>query len=398
MEGKRLLRSITLKNILSFGPEGQTLDFEPLNVLIGPNGSGKSNLIDVFRLLEGLPRDMSEPLAKGGGIKEWVWKGLNSSPGFSISSEWDSNHSEQFTRHSINVNVRDSRYYVSHERIALGSQVDLPLLKYNFENAQGVFFEDESLTPGQPGHVRETRSNTIQDDQSILAQRRDADRYKEIENLWMNYTLILIYKDWTFGESAEPRKLQRADMTELFLGEGGYNLNLILRKLIRDPDKKTRLVEEFRKIYEGARDIKIKQLEEFLSLNVEEESGQLIPAIRLSDGTLRYLNLLAVLLDPHPYSLTCIEEPELGLHPDIIPTIARLLIEASQHTQLIVTTHSADLISALGDVPEAVIVCERGFDGETTMNRLDPKKMEEWLKEYTLGHLWASGEIGGNRW
>ena len=129
----------------------------------------------------------------------------------------------------------------------------------------------------------------------------------------------------------------------------------------------------------------------------EEGVIQPIPATRLSDGTLRYLCLMALLLDPTPPPLICIEEPELGLHPDILPTIAELLIEASQRTQLIVTTHSDALVSALSEYPEAVVVCERDNTG-THLRRLKPEKLKKWLEKYTLGDLWRIGEIGGNRW
>src|SRR3954451_9064308 len=75
MEGKKLLHSITLKNLLSYGSEGMTLDLEPLNVLIGPNASGKSNLIEAVSLLAATPRDLRKPLREGGGAAEWIWKG-----------------------------------------------------------------------------------------------------------------------------------------------------------------------------------------------------------------------------------------------------------------------------------------------------------------------------------
>lgn len=127
----------------------------------------------------------------------------------------------------------------------------------------------------------------------------------------------------------------------------------------------------------------------------EEGLSQPIPANRLSDGTLRYLFLLALLLNPTPPPLICIEEPEIGLHPDILPTIAELLIEASQRTQLIVTTHSDALVSALP--PESVLVCERNEKG-THLRRLEPERLKNWLENYSLGDLWRMGEIGGNRW
>jgi predicted ATPase len=102
-------------------------------------------------------------------------------------------------------------------------------------------------------------------------------------------------------------------------------------------------------------------------------------------------------LHPTPPPLICIEEPEAGLHPDILPTIAELLVDASQRTQLIVTTHSETLISALGDYPEAVIVCERDERG-TRLERLEREPLLDWLAKYSLGKMWRMGQIGGNRY
>ena len=92
-----------------------------------------------------------------------------------------------------------------------------------------------------------------------------------------------------------------------------------------------------------------------------------------------------------------IEEPELGLHPDVIPFVAKLLVDASQRTQLLVTTHSQMLVDALGEQPETVVVCER-VDGVSRFERLSSAQLKEWLEKYSLGTLWSMGEIGGNRW
>ncbi len=118
---------------------------------------------------------------------------------------------------------------------------------------------------------------------------------------------------------------------------------------------------------------------------------------RLSDGTLRYLVLLAILLDPDPPPLICIEEPELGLHPDLISNITKLLIEASSRTQLIITTHSELLIDGLSKTPESVVVCEK-INGETVLTRLEPERLKIWLDKYRLGEVWLRGELGGVRW
>ena len=92
-----------------------------------------------------------------------------------------------------------------------------------------------------------------------------------------------------------------------------------------------------------------------------------------------------------------IEEPDLGLHPDLLPTLANLLDAASERCQIIVTTHSDVLVDALTDNPEGVVICEK-HDGQTEMRRLDADDLAKWLQDYTLGNLWNSGQLGGNRW
>jgi predicted ATPase len=106
---------------------------------------------------------------------------------------------------------------------------------------------------------------------------------------------------------------------------------------------------------------------------------------------------LTILCHPSPPPLICIEEPELGLHPDVLPTLADLMKEASQRTQLIVTTHSDILVDAMTDCPEAVWVCEKDESG-TQMRHLTREQLEPWLEKYRLGELWTRGEIGGTRW
>ena len=120
-----------------------------------------------------------------------------------------------------------------------------------------------------------------------------------------------------------------------------------------------------------------------------------IPPTRLSDGTIRFVALLATLLSPAPPPLVCIEEPELGLHPDAVALLAELLVEASERMQLVVTTHSDALVSALTGQPDAVVACERPGAG-TELRRLDPDRLAHWLEQYQLGDLWRMGELGAN--
>jgi predicted ATPase len=160
------------------------------------------------------------------------------------------------------------------------------------------------------------------------------------------------------------------------LEEDFSNLGLFLSRLRKTPKAKKAILDGLANLYDGLTDFD--SFVEGGSVQVVFTEGDFsIPATRLSDGTLRYLCLLAILCDPPPPPpLICIEEPELGLHPDILPKLADLLVEASRRTQIIITTHSDILVDAMTERPETVVVCEK-HHGRTEMRRL---KREELAK------------------
>jgi predicted ATPase len=245
---------------------------------------------------------------------------------------------------------------------------------------------------------RSLRREDIVPEQSVLSQRKDPDVYPEITYLGNEYGKIRLYREWDTGRQTTPRLPQKTDLPEDFLAEDASNLGLVLNDLEARSGMRNVLLERLREFHEQITDIYTKIHGGTVQLFLHERGlSQPIPATRLSDGTLRYLCLLAILCHPSPPPLICIEEPEIGLHPDILPKVAQLLVDASQRTQLIVTTHSEALVDALTDTPEAVVVCEKE-EGSTTMRRLDKDALKEWLDKYSLGHLWRTGELGGNRW
>ena len=250
---------------------------------------------------------------------------------------------------------------------------------------------------GEDSIVRVLSSQDLLADQSILSQRRDPDLYPELTYLAEQFGSMKFFQDWTFGRRTLARTPQPADLPTDFLLPDASNLALVLNELMQRSTTREKLIEYLRRFYESARHISVSIQGGSVQLYIEESHGELVPAARLSDGTLRYLSLLTILLHPSPPPLVCIEEPELGLHPDILPILAELLVDASQRTQLVVTTHSDTLVSALSEVPEAIVVCEPGPDG-TRLRRLgDAESLAEWLNRYSLGEMWRMGEIGGNR-
>jgi predicted ATPase len=234
------------------------------------------------------------------------------------------------------------------------------------------------------------------DDESILSQRKEPDQYPVLAHLSDAYSRVRIYRDWQFGRVSAFRGAQQADMPGDRLEEDFSNLGLFLNRLRGRPKAKKAIVEHLRDLYEGLDEFDVRIVAGTVELFVTEQDYT-IPAGRLSDGTLRYLCLLAILCDPDPPPLICIEEPELGLHPDMLPRIADLLTDASARSQLIVTTHSDILVDALTGHPEAIVVVEK-HAGSSTMRRLDRAELSHWLEQYRLGQLWTRGELGGTRW
>ncbi len=231
---------------------------------------------------------------------------------------------------------------------------------------------------------------------SILSQHRDPEAYPEIAHLVNIYEGLRIYSDWIFGRKTIFREPQPSDSPSDRLAEDFSNLGLILSRLRNTPKAKRAILDGVKDLYEGVTDFQIHIRGGYVEVFFHEGDFA-IPAKRLSDGTLRYLFLLMLLCDPDPPPLICIEEPELGLHPDIIPKLADLLIQASQRTQIIVTTHSDVLVDAMTERPEAVVVCEK-VEGQTHMRRLTKDELAPWLDKYRLGELWSRGGIGANRW
>jgi len=387
-----MIKSIKVKNLLSFDSEGVDLELKPLNVLIGPNGSGKSNLIEAISLLQAAPSDLTSPIRDVGGISDWLWKGSDIKPVASVDAEVEYRGYRKDLRHVISFTERNNNLFIEDERIENDSPEEGELDVYFFYR-----YEHNHPVLNVKQEHRSLKREDVDSEQSILSQRKDPDQYPEITWLSSLYGKIKIYREWCFGRYAVPRKPQKTDERSDFLAENVTNLGLVLNNIRRYPDAKRKLLDSLQQLYEGITDFEVSILDAGFVQVFFEENGMSVPATRLSDGTLRYLSLLAVLCHPKPPALICIEEPELGLHPDVLSRLAELLVDASQRTQLIVTTHSETLVDALSDTPESVLVCEKE-NGATSIRRCDQVELKNWLEKYSLGELWRKGQIGGNRW
>lgn len=386
-----LVEQLTLSNLLSFGANLEPIALGPLNLVIGPNGSGKSNLLEAIDLLKHAPGSLSTPVREGGGIRDWLWKGAEQMPTATINAVISNPKGPTSLRYVLSFTEVAQHFEIVDERIENDKPDNSqkgPYFYYHFEHGRPVL--------NIAGKKRVLKREVIDVERSILAQRRDPDQYPEITYLAEILPNIRLYREWTFGRYTAPRLPQKIDLPNKWLESDGSNLGLVLNRLRRDPASKARLLDALRKLYNGIDDFDV-QIEGGTVQVFFHEGKMTIPATRLSDGTLRYLCLLAVLCDPNPPPLVCIEEPELGMHPDILPTFAELLRDACTRCQIIVTTHSDVLVDAMTDTPDVVLICEK-HEGATTLHRLSQSDVKVWLDRYRLGELWTRGEIGGTRW
>jgi predicted ATPase len=330
---------------------------------------------------------------EGGGIRDWIWKGAREQVAtLDIVIQYP--QGSMPLRHAMQLTETGQRFELWSERVEdehpcpQGEVVSNVRSYYDWQAAFGLLLVNGQKTQLPP--------DGVDPEKSILSQRKDPDHYPQITYLGSQYERVRIYREWSFGRGAPIRQPQRADQRMDFLDENCGNLALALNRLGLEPPVKKNLLKWLGELYEGADDFGV-NFEGGTAQVFLHEGNFSIPATRLSDGTLRWLCLLAILCHPSPPPLVCIEEPELGLHPDVLPGLAKLLKEASEKTQLIVTTHSEVLVDELTDTPESVVVCEK-VDGATRMNRLSKKALGVWLGEYSLGRLWSRGDLGGNRW
>ncbi|UZE31138.1 AAA family ATPase [Pseudomonas asplenii] len=388
-----LIHSVQLANFLSFGASSPPIPLKSLNVIIGPNGSGKSNLLESIELLRSAPEQLSKPVRESGGVRDWLWKGTKGTPIASLDFVIAYPNGPQNLRYRLSFTEAGQRFEMVDERIENekpdGACHAQPYLFYHFNSGRPVL----SL---KGGGSLSLQVDGFDLEKSILSQRRDPDQYPEVTYLGRALGKIRLYREWSFGRDTASRLPQMLGLPSDVLEPDCSNLGLVLNRLRRDPAIKQRLLTALQVLYGGIDDYDVRIEGGTVQVFFHEE-GMTVPATRLSGGALRYLCLLAVLFHPNPPPLICIEEPEFGLHPDILPTLAQLLKEASARTQLIVTTHSDVLLDALSDQPESVLVAEKTESG-TTLTRLNAEKLKPLLETYRLGQLWTRGEIGGTRW
>ena len=382
------LRRIAVKNLLSFGSDGIDLELRPLNVLLGPNGAGKTNLVEILGLLTATTSGLADYVARTGGMRDWMWLGKIDARAV-IEVDVDDSNGEQLVRHRIEIGASLGNLRVYSEDFEILEREDA---------GDGNVLRDAgtTLAPGTTGSTITESLDSAPSDDSYLGTCLGVGIASPIERIRRLYSNICIYEDVGRDVINESRNHMMRDNGSAPTFPGTSKLESRFRRIARSGEVGDELFEGIRNLSDGLE-------------NIDFESGNGLPLLRLreadyavrggriSEGSIRYLCLLSILLDPEPPPVVAIEHPERSLHPDLLPYLTDLFRYAACRTQLFVTTHNDTIVDALHDNYEAVVVVEK-HEGQTEVNRLERSKMEIWVENYRLGDMWSSGQLGGVRW
>ena len=354
-----------------------SLDLRPLNVLIGANGSGKSNFVAFFRLLNAMmSRNLQGFIGTSGGADSLLHYGVKVTPQLEAALSFESHDSDNTYRMRLGHAAEDTLIFLE-ECIS-------------FRKRDNAAPWTRSLGTGH----RETALNTPMDAPENYAPSVH-------ESISIFRSILNRCRAFQFHDtSSTARSRLKGDINQdRFLMSDGGNLAAYLYRIQRThPDCYRRIVGTIQQIAPFFGDFNLAPTElnpDVIQLRWQERDHEYdFGPHLLSDGTLRAMMLVTLLLQPKTDMplVIVIDEPELGLHPYALTVLAGLLKSASSHSQIIVATESATFLDHFD--PEDVVVTERCM-GETVFRRLDADELQEWREEYCLSDLWEKNVIGG---
>ena len=371
-----ILKSLDLKGYKSI--KEACLELRPLNLFIGANGSGKSNLISFFKLLNNMMTgNLQGFIATLGGANSLLHYGAKVTSQLEATLQFESQDSDNKYQMRLGHAAEDTLIFLE-ERISF--QKKLGYIKPWTGNLATGHKETELNAPLEPDEIPDSPS------------RKSMGVFRSI----LNRCRVFQFHDTS--STAHIRQKGDIDNNRFLMSDGG-NLAAFLYKLQqKEPDCYQRIVGTIRQIAPFFGDFNLAPSAlnpDVIQLRWKERDRDYDFGPHLiSDGTLRAMALVTLLLQPIKDlpSLIIIDEPELGLHPYAIVTLAGLLRSASEHSQIIVATESTTLLDHFE--PQDVVVTERCM-GETVFKRLDPKDLQEWREDYCLSELWEKNVIGG---
>lgn len=363
-----MLKTIKIKGYKSI--QEMDLQLAPINVLIGANGAGKSNFISFFKLLRWMmqnPGQLQLFIGQSGGANTLLFDGASITPQLQTELQFETD-----------AGRNDYSFRLFH---AAGDTLIFVEEKYRFSRKSfGNLAEWNSLDGGH----KEAKLIDIANSNNPTA--------KTIFRLIQN---CAVYQFHNTSDTARIRQRWNIDDNR-YLREDGANLApFLLRLRENEPTYYQRIVETITQIAPFFANFVLEPVNNYVILQWRERDTDLVfSSYQASDGTLRTIALITLLLQPTDNlpDVLILDEPELGLHPYAINIIGGLIESISYHTQVILATQSTLLIDCFE--PKDIIVVERR-NRQSYFDRLDDSNLQDWLNEYSLSELWNKNIIGG---
>ena len=346
----------------------------PLTVLIGPNGSGKTNFLGVFSFLNAIRHGrLRTYVAKAGGADKVLHFGSRVTEALHIHIAFRNEAPHQHEKNEYEIRLEPS----AADKLVPVSE----FVRFHDESKHDRPYEDEI-------HATSMWDAGI----SMPDLRKTALSVQQRLASWRLYH----FHDTS---ATSPLKKMGNVHDNHHLRHDGSNLAPFLHLLREKHEQSYRtIVGTVRQAAPFFQDFVLKpeplNPDAVLLRWDHKGTDAYFDASSLSDGTLRFMALATLFLQPKEYrpSVMMLDEPELGLHPYAITLLASLMKKTSTDTQVIVATQSSLLLDHFE--PEDVLVADR-VDGATRFTRLDPAGLKSWLEDYSLGQLWEKNEIGG---
>ena len=364
-----MINHITIENFKSI--KTMDLDLLRINVLIGANGVGKSNFISFFKFLNHLyEKNIQNYVARQGGANNILHFGLKNSDYIRSEIVFGENaYRRDRNKYEIILNsTNQGTLIVSSERV-------------DYNNPTTKEWGNNNL-------------NAVNSDEVSVLTDFSGYRYDYTREYFNSFQI------YHFHDTSETAKIkQKCNINDnKSLKEDGSNLAAFLYFLKEmHPKNFAKIEASVRSIapYFDGFDLTPDRINNnFITLEWKEKNFQemYLNASHFSDGTLRFIALATLLLQPKPPQTIIIDEPELGLHPFAINKLAALIQKASANRQIIISTQSVNLVDNFE--AEDIITVDRK-DNQSVFHRQDSENLKDWLENYSLSDLWSKNVIGG---
>lgn len=411
-----MIAKITLENFFSFRSPAIIELNRDLNILIGINASGKSNFLKAFLLLK-------ESIVGHGLEKLFLgdWGGFDAVRNFSRDQREYIRLTFEFDKDAIQALMKKqgyqgfkfpgnpvyelkifhsglTSYFLEEKLYSVSVKTDEPDFIYmETRQGKGIISTRDRGVVGIQRYPQDNADAGFRTTEPVLRQISDPDRFYPMFTLKRALESICIYHTFDTSTSSPIRQPAGYD-TETRLFSNGQNLALILNRL---KNKHTHFYEKVeqavRKINPFFKDINFDIIGSKIFLVLREAHlTKSVSIEHISDGTLRYMLLMSILFNPEHGGTVCIDEPDAGLHPDMIATIAESIKTASRSTQMVVATHSPLLLNSYD--PDDILIFEKNAANETIVLKKSPEDMAPWETNFLAGQAWLQGLMGGKRW